>query len=869
MAIVTNTLISVLEHHVQRQGTVVWYDPQAAYLAFAQQLMPNDVSGAIVHRYDPERGFLALRRTLEPYWKNDQLPKLIIYVPLEQAACYHALIEFEVAGVVLQPGQQPPEQDSALTTIARQALQQVFPPAKVEELAVQVEAGQLSLAELDDLAEKGLEGQSGVIVTLFGTGNAPDVALRFLADASMAQAIEEKNAAGSLAILLGEALGVSFSAEKGLPALRMQLARQILLTDFIMALGKDAPQKLSTFAMAGRPVARQAAVQLAQAWRNRLDGAESYLHFSSKVASEIGLGSIDIPLKGVARCQTFRTTETKLQTALEEALCQRATGQLVELIETRLGGFWSHQDPLVKTRWEVTLSAGRVLLEAARISSALKEKQWSAESLVARYVYGEANQQPWCALDTAQRHMERDFHRFELDPNQHKTLLHLVAQARQHYAHLSGNLAARFVQAYTDAKFEIASLMLQADIFHATMTATGGSGRTAYMLVDALRYEMARELVTVLDKEWDVELTPALATPPTITEIGMAALMPGAEKGVTIRASASSKLTPFIEGKALRSRKDRVAHFEQVTTGKSVTVKLEQLAPLTSNRLTKELTTADLILVTATEEIDGLCETNPALARRMLDDVLNQLRRGIKTLFGLGVTRVVLTADHGYLFGDEISPDQTIDAPGGNTVSLKRRVWVGKGGAEIAGTLRQPLSAFGIGGDLELVTPHNLAIFKVPGGSTNYFHGGLSLPELIIPVLIVTSGVPISKKLQADMAWELSMGSPVISTRFLSVTVVGRSTFLLPLEPRAVRIEVRFGNDIISVPISSTYGFQEVTKDVVLQPVKDKPLQFVSNTITLQITEVPDVAAVTVYLLDAATGISLQRIDQVPFEINL
>jgi len=59
--------------------------------------------------------------------------------------------------------------------------------------------------------------------------------------------IEERNAAANLAALLTEALGVTLSAEKGLPALRVRLARQVLLTDFVMALGKDTPQKLSTF----------------------------------------------------------------------------------------------------------------------------------------------------------------------------------------------------------------------------------------------------------------------------------------------------------------------------------------------------------------------------------------------------------------------------------------------------------------------------------------------------------------------------------------------------------------------------------------------------------------------------------------------
>ena len=129
--IVNNSLIQILSAHVNQHNTIVWYDPQGAYLDVVQILTPDKVSGAAVHRYEPERGFLALRRELEALWNREQPPKLIIYVPLEQSACRHALVEFEVAGVVLRPGQQPPEQNTSLASIARQALPQVFPPERL------------------------------------------------------------------------------------------------------------------------------------------------------------------------------------------------------------------------------------------------------------------------------------------------------------------------------------------------------------------------------------------------------------------------------------------------------------------------------------------------------------------------------------------------------------------------------------------------------------------------------------------------------------------------------------------------------------------------------------------------------------------
>ena len=867
MALVTETLLNLLRKQVETRGTVVWFDPEEAYLELARSLTPEDVAGAAVYRYDPQRGFIWLRRQVEPLWeKRLTPPRLLLYVPLAQAETRYALIEFEVAGVVVQPSQQPPERNTALAAVARQALSTVFPPAAVEEVVGQVEAEQLSLAELDQLAEKGAEVQTGAVAVIFGSGNISEVAIRFLADTALDAEIEAKQALGNLSRLLSDALSVSFSTDQGLAALRAQLARQILVTDLIEALGDQVPQALRTFSIAEQPVARQAAVDIARAWRNRRDLADSYVHWAERVQTEIGLGSLDLDLDALACTETFAAGEVRLQREVETTLAKRASARLVELAETRLGGFWSAQKPEIKTRWEVIADAGRVLVEAARVESALKGKKWSASALLSNYTLGD---RPWCELDTAQRHLERDFHRFELDPQQHESLIQLVTQARQRYAAVSDRMAELFTQAYAADRFELPGVLLQADVYREIVAPAAKSGRVAYILVDALRFEMARELLSVLEAEWMHDLTPALATPPTVTEIGMAALLPGAEKGLAVVPAGGNKLAAVVAGQTLKTRQERLAHFKTAVGGDVAVAKLDQLAPLSDVHLSQALKSAEVVVITATEEIDGLCESNPTLARRMLDDVLNQLRRGVKTLFGLGVQTVIISADHGYLFGEELSAGQKIDSPGGKTAALKRRVWVGQGGADLPGVLRKPLSAFGIGGDLEIATPQNLSCFKVKGGGTEYFHGGLSLPELVVPVLTVRPGAAPAPAAVAHIQWTLTLGTRTISTRFVSVTVEGRSTELLPVEPPAVRVEMRAREQPISVPVSASYGFQEATKDVQLELAADEPQAIAKNTVTLMVTETPAVDEVTVHLLDATTGISLARLDRVPFAITL
>ena len=51
-----------------------------------------------------------------------QPPRLLVYVPMDQGETDHALAELEAAGVVVQPGQQPPSRNTRLSLVARNAL---------------------------------------------------------------------------------------------------------------------------------------------------------------------------------------------------------------------------------------------------------------------------------------------------------------------------------------------------------------------------------------------------------------------------------------------------------------------------------------------------------------------------------------------------------------------------------------------------------------------------------------------------------------------------------------------------------------------------------------------------------------------------
>nr|WP_277879362.1 PglZ domain-containing protein [Coleofasciculus sp. FACHB-712] len=435
---------------------------------------------------------------------------------------------------------------------------------------------------------------------------------------------------------------------------------------------------------------------------------------------------------------------------------------------------------------------------------------------------------------------------------------------------VGSQLAETFVRRYQAAKFRLPGILRQTEVFFKAVKPKLAEGKTAYVWVDALRYEMARELAQTLTEDYTLEIQPAIAAVPTITEIGMAAFLPGAVESATVVAAGESKLGLEINGTVLKDRSGRIKFLQENAGVPVFATKLGDLLPNPKKKEREGIEKAKLILVTS-QEIDAIGEgDNVRLARRIMDDILHELRRVFRVLSDLGVETIIFAADHGYLFGEELSDDQKIAAPGGETADLHRRVWVGRGGTADAAYLRAKLTDFGLGGDLEIATPWNLSCFKVKGGTEAYFHGGLSPQELIIPVVTLTPKQKLTVGLFSEVDWEIKPSKPKITNRFFSVQIQGTATSLFELIPPKVRVEVRVKKECISRPVSASYGFEDATGDVQLTLCADGSRAIESNTVTLMIAETePSKKEVSIHLLDAITGAELARIAKIEMAIAI
>jgi PglZ domain len=306
-----------------------------------------------------------------------------------------------------------------------------------------------------------------------------------------------------------------------------------------------------------------------------------------------------------------------------------------------------------------------------------------------------------------------------------------------------------------------------------------------------------------------------------------------------------------------KERKERIEYLKQQIPG-LCEVKLEALVP--AKRNTREaVQEAKFVLVTS-QEIDLLGEGDSiAQAREFMDSALSKLSRAFRVLVDLGVRRIVVVADHGYIFAEELDAPLSLPAPGGQTADLHRRVWIGRGGQAHQNVLRVSARELNIGGDLDLATPFGLAGFSA-GGGKGYLHGGLSLQELIIPVLVLgpTAAAPI---VSAQIEWSLTPGSAKLATRFFSSTIGGKAIGMFELVPPRIRVEIRARNKSVSQPVTASYGFQEATGEIELRRKTDAPNELEPDTVALRIIGDIDQKTVSVLLIDSKTDQTLKKLE--------
>lgn len=831
---------------------VVFYDPPGDFTPFVdsiprvdgstgpQVLVKVDDLETHLHRF--EGSFFALRAAIEPEFSREKPSPMLVYIPgVARDRMTSVLMEFEKAGHCYEP---------QMKRLARNALRHRYTDGDIDEMLA---PESLNWNDVERLLTVDSGTTSSRLMLALGEGKSEDLLTRWLASVETDPVIEGKGAAAELFKLIQARLG--FAQEEGtpLPRARSQTLRFVLVNEFRSDLSVASPPALSMVPVPADAKANPRIRDVARSLRELYP--EIYETLAREIESQLCLADLPIDPSALGSIDTFPFEEVRLLGLATTLLEAREFTRALGIIEERGHSFWVDRELGRADQWEACRLMALWGAEIERVQPELASGGDDPSVWVDRY----ACPSGWYRVDRAQRALESWLTRMreELD----ETLERALVPLRRRHEELLETMAQGYSRALSKASWSIPAILPQTRIYPEIVEPMTTAGRVAYFWVDAMRFEMGADLADQLTGALDLRLIPAMASLPSITPVGMAALLPGASRSFSV-VEHKGRLSARIGDSTLGDCKERLKYLKAVRPD-ARDIGLGDLLHQSTRTLEKKFKDLHLLIVRS-QEIDQLGEMDGGrLARQAMDPVVSDLAQAVRKLSRLGFDHFVITADHGHQFADRKDDDMTLERPGGEGVEQHRRFWSGRGGITPGAALRVTGAELGYDTDLDFVFPKGLAVLW-SGGSRVFHHGGTSLQEMVVPVLAFRMQPPAARTTSTVVTLEDC--PEVLRNRTFSLRL-RRKVDLVNREPILVRLLLLAGDQEVGrVGLAPDTDLDRTTATLTL-PV-EKPIS-VAMMLVREELEGKRVERVRVVALDPATGAPLAQSSDIEVKLGM
>ena len=318
--------------------------------------------------------------------------------------------------------------------------------------------------------------------------------------------------------------------------------------------------------------------------------------------------------------------------------------------------------------------------------------------------------------------------------------------------------------------------------------------KVAVIISDGLRYEVASELLKELHQETKTEasLKYSLASIPSETAIGMSNLLPG-----KIRVMDGEKIKiDGIPSDALINREKILRNREADSRAVSYS-QLDGMSQLEARQLFKSK-----VVYVYHDVIDAIGHKK-ASERNVLPMVpaaIDELKKLVKYLHSsLNVNRVLVTADHGFIYTDRANRETDFEPDMKNDLNLElqtnRYGFLDKEEKPESGYCFPFTQTNVVSHDKFVVIPPSVNRYHRQGATVQYVHGGGSLQELIVPV--------IESKYRKNKPVErvnpvLLTRSPRVVSNSLRIQLLQENPVSKDEKERVLNVGLYDGNDLAS-----------------------------------------------------------------------
>lgn len=258
--------------------------------------------------------------------------------------------------------------------------------------------------------------------------------------------------------------------------------------------------------------------------------------------------------------------------------------------------------------------------------------------------------------------------------------------------------------------------------------------RVFVIISDALRYEAARELSNIInrDRQGKSEIFYMQGVIPSYTKLGMASLLP--HKKIEIDARGDI-LVDGINSSGTANRGKILSKYIK----ESVAIQYNDLKDMKRPQYKETFTGKNLIYIyhNVIDAIGDKASTERDVfeaVERALDDLNNLIKSLVNNV---SATNIYITSDHGFIY--RRSPLQEFDKIGRldvKAIEQGRRYILTGDKLEEQGILSLPMNyLLGQTTNLRALIPKGVTRFKMQGSGDKYVHGGAALQEIIVPLI--------------------------------------------------------------------------------------------------------------------------------------
>lgn len=712
-----------LEDRLTRHACLVIYDQKGRYRSIAAGMVKENRSIVFADQGSIQSIETAMRSLHEIGKPKSGIDQLLVYVPSpapisEMDRCADPFSSAAVAGAVFPAGDGDGYEaicHDARPEFRRQ-ITELFKAGEPDFSTVDAVGGGTGWPRLQ--ANFGVESATEILVTLLSpTANQLD---QMKADSGCM--VEAKEFAAATLDFHPKTKSASWAV------VRDELWRFVLFSEFYYDLPTTPPPALESV-----PRAKPDAIDLINRACEELRSSEKhqahYLDQAARIAVDLDLENRMREVEDLGSRDTFAFEERSFLAAFVRATMKEKWQDAERIEVQRRSSIWVKQTDR-QILWTTAGRARKVIARADDIERDLKSASGSLSDLINFYAARSH------LLDQEQREFEQSV----ADAmGELEGIEPLIELARHRYRAVAEKQQQVFIRLVRQESWPASGVLRATRIFPDTAKALleTRTTRVALLMVDALRYELGAALESQISSEYTCTLKPACAQLPTITKVGMAALLPEADGKLSIQSSDGT-IRVFLDGVAVETPADRLAHASKVYGDGCDMVLLDELLSISGTKKKNPISDQVRLLLVRTTEIDSHGEQTVAAALDAVPRVLSKVVAALSRLRKLGFTDAVIAADHGFmLFGDR-QPGEKATLPPGKWSQVKDRCCVGEGdgGQGVSVMISEDV---GIPGNFRNYgVPDSFSTFSE---QTPYFHEGLSLQEALIPSLHVTLGV--------------------------------------------------------------------------------------------------------------------------------